>query len=297
MPFSFCRLSTRQLLALCVVLLGTVTALGLSSRRWLTNTKEMKAVAPSAVQAKNKANPLGNGYLQRKGMWPQLRPTLDAHGDRFEKPGKERVTIVGIINDLASDDKTPSRLIFEFPDKLRLEKQKKDKVHITIFDGKTKFKLGDVLKKEEEDELESLALDSADHFLAGHMQGFTTRFFGARFRLDDGTVRDYKGPFYDIYQLTDQIPHNNNEKREQYKRYFINSDSQLIERITYQTKSNGKDVDVTVQYSGWQIVEGQQLPTTITRLENGKTTMILSISAASLSRRADDGIFTNPQGK
>ncbi len=295
MPFSFRRLSKTQLLALCVVLVGTITALGLSSRRWLTNTKEMKPVTAAAPQAKIKANPLGKGYVQRKGMWPQLRGTLDAHGDRFEKQGKERLTIVGTISDpsLSQEEKTPSRLIFEFPDKLRLEKQRKDKLHVTIFDGKTKFKVGDTLKKEEEDELESLVLDSTDHFLAGHMQGFTTRFLGSRFRLDDGTSRDYKGPFYDIYQLTDQIPSGNSEKREQHKRYFINSNSQLIERITYQIKNNGRDVDVIVQYSGWQKVNGQQLPTTITRLENGKEIMSLSISAASLSPRADDGIFTN----
>lgn len=293
MPFSFRRLSKTQLLALCVVLVGTITTLGLSSRRWLTNTKEMKPV--TTPQAKNKANPLGKGYLQRKGIWPQLRSTLDAHGDRFEKPGKERLIITGNISDptLGADEKTPSRLIFEFPDKLRLEKQKKEKLDVTIFDGKTKFKIGGALKKEEENELESLVLDSADHFLAGHMQGFAMRSFGSRFRLDDGSTPNYTGPFYDIYQLTDQIPDNNSEKSTQPKRYFINSHSQLMERVTYQDKRNGGEVEVTVQFSDWQKVNGQQIPTKVTRTENGKAVSILTITTATLSPRTDDGIFTN----
>jgi hypothetical protein len=294
MPFSFRKLTKIQIGALGLPLVIAVAAFGVSSKRWFADNAPASATL-TVAQAKNKANPLGSGYLQRKGIWPQLRTALDAHGDRLEKPGRERLTMVGTISDpsLAPDEKTPSRLIFEFPDKLRLEKQKKDKLEVTIFDGKNKFKVGGALNKEEEDELESLVLDSADHFLAGHMQGFALRFLGSRFRLDDGTTRDYKGPYYDIYQLTDQMPQGNNEKREQSKRYFINSASQLIEHITYQTKSNGKEVDVTVQYSDWQKVNGQQLPRTITRSENGKPVFLFTVSTVSLSPKADDGIFTN----
>lgn len=297
MPFSLRKLTRGQIVAFALLVVVAVSALGFGSQRWFKPASATKAAAPLLAQAKKKVNPLGKGYLQRRGIWPQLQPALDAYGDRWEKPGRERLTLIGTLTSGDQAEKIPTQLIFEFPDKVRLEKQIDNKLHVTIFDGKKKFKLGDALKREEEEELESLALDSADHFLAGHMQGFAMRYLGARFRLDDGTTPDYKGPYYDIYQMTDQIPTSKDEFLPQNKRYYVNSDSQLIERVSYQINRNGVPVNVLVQYSGWQKANGQQVPGTITRSENGKSTSVLTISTVRLSTRADDGIFTIPQNK
>ncbi|MBS1809056.1 MAG: hypothetical protein JST84_12910 [Acidobacteria bacterium] len=198
MPFSFPRLRKAHLVALGVIALAGGTTLAVTSFGWFKVSPAAKPATSLPAQTKVKANPLGKGYLQRKGIWPQLRSALDAYGDRLEKPGKERFIAVGALSNtnLSINDKIPVRLIAEFPDKLRLEKQTNGKIETTIFDGKTKFKLGGAIKKEEDDELESLVLDSIEHFLAGQMQGQIIRFLGERFRLDDSKSPRYTGPFY-----------------------------------------------------------------------------------------------------
>lgn len=298
MPFTIRKLTKMQLFVLCLVVAAALTAMGINSR-WLFAAKtnsEVAVTTSSATQGGKKAIPLGKGYIDRKGIWPQLRSSLDAYGDRLEKPGKERMTAVGILSNASTTDneKVPVRLVFEFPDKLRLEKQKGNKVETTIFDGKKKVKIGDVLKPEEEEELETLVFDSIDHFMAAHALGNPLRFLGDRFHMDDGSAVNYTGPFYDIYQITEQQYDANNNKKQtvQQKLYFFNSDTHKLERITYQVADKKETVEAVVQLGGWQNLGGQVLPTSLTRLENGKPAITLTIGALVLSPRLNDGTFS-----
>lgn len=298
MPFSLRKLTKLQIVAVCLIVVSALTVLGINRKLSITKATTAKpvTVAPSAaVAAKTiKASSLGKGYIQRGGIWPQLRSALDAYGNRLEKPGKERVIAVATLGNtnIAANEKNIVRLIFEFPDKLRLEKQKNGKIETTVFDGKTKVKLNDVIKKEEEDELETLVFDSVDHFMAGHMQGQSLRFLGDRFRLDDGTAEKYNGSYYDIYQMMEPTTDVNNPKGQvQPKRYFFNSDTHRLERITYQVSDKKGTLDVLVEIGGWQKIDGQEFPKIITRSENGKPTLTLNIDSFIFSTRADDGIF------
>lgn len=300
MPFSSRKLTKLQIVAVCLVIVSTLTALGISRKLSASKTNVVTiskpVAAPSAMQAARKAVPLGKGYIDRRGAWPQLYSALDAYGDRLEKPGKERLTAVGTISnaDTTANEKVPVRLVLEFPDKLRIEKQKAGKTETTIFDGKLKIKLGDVLKQEEEKELESLVFDSIDHFMAAHLTGKPLRFLGDRFRLDDGTNPKYTGSYYDIYQITEPQFDANYVKKEalQEKLYFFNSDTHKLERITYQIADKKEKVEVLVELSGWQKLDGQVLPTSLTRYENGKPTITLTISSLALSTRANDETFS-----
>jgi outer membrane lipoprotein-sorting protein len=300
MPFSLRKLTKLQILAACLVIVSALTVLGINRKLSATKTNaatiSKPVAAPSAMQAARKAVPLGKGYIDRNGAWPQLHSALDAYGDRLEKPGKERLIATGTISnaDTTANEKVPVRLVFEFPDKLRIEKQKAGKMETTIFDGKTKIKLNDVLKQEEEKELESLVFDSVDHFMAAHLTRTPLRFLGDRFRLDDGTNPKYTGSYYDIYQITEPQFDANNVKKDtlQEKLYFFNSDNHKLERITYQVVDKKVKTDVVVELSGWQKLDGQVLPTTMTRFENGKQTITLTISALALSTRANDDTFS-----
>lgn len=299
MSFSFRRLRKAHLIAVGVIALAGITTLAVTRFGWFKTSSVANPAAGAPAQTRVKASPLGKGYLQRKGIWPQLRSALDAYGDRLEKPGKERLIAVGTISNTnhSINDKIPVRLISEFPDKLRLEKQNNGKIETTIFDGKTKFKLGGAIKKEEEDELDSLVFDSLEHFLAGQLQGYAIRFLGDRFRLDDGKSPNYTGPFYDIYQMMEPLSDIRNEKKHVIlqKHYYLNSDTHRLERVTYELTGRDGVVNVVIQIAGWQKVNGQNLPTSITRYENGKPTLTLTINTITLSPRAEDGIFTNPQ--
>ena len=130
MPFSLRRVHRFYFIAFGVLALAGITAFAVNKSGWLKKTSIIKTAAPQDIKVPPKqaikASPLGKGYLQRGGIWPQLHSALDAYGDRLEKPGKERVTALGTISnaDTTASEKVPVRLVFEFPDKLRIEKQK-----------------------------------------------------------------------------------------------------------------------------------------------------------------------------
>jgi hypothetical protein len=274
-----------------------VTSVTFTARAWRdkkgsTAKQDAAAVHPTAVR---KANLSGNGHIERRGIWPQLHSALDAYGDRLEKPGKERMIAVGtLINANTTDnEKVPVRLVSEFPDKLRIEKRRGNKIDTTIFDGKEKVKIGDTLGPQEEEELEALAFDSIDHFMAAHMLGKPLRFLGDRFHLDDGTTVNYTGPYYDIYQITEQQfdANNNNKGAVQQKLYFFNSDTHKLERITYKKGT----VRVAVELAGWQKMNGQVIPTSLTRFEDGRPIITLTISTLALMPPGNDGAFSTTQ--
>jgi hypothetical protein len=130
--------------AVVVVALVTFTARAWRDKKGSTAKQDAAAVQPTAVR---KANLLGKGYIERRGIWPQLHSALDAYGDRLEKPGKERMIAIGTLSNANTTDneKVPVRLVSEFPDKLRIEKRIGNKIDTTIFDGKKKVKAGDTL--------------------------------------------------------------------------------------------------------------------------------------------------------
>jgi hypothetical protein len=280
------------LAAVVAVAMVTFTARAWRDKKGSTPKRDAAAIPPTAAR---KANLLGKGYIERQGIWPQLHSALDAYGDRLEKPGKERLIAVGTLSNASTTDneKVPVRLVSEFPDKLRIEKQKGNKIHTTIFDGKEKVKIGDTLEQQEEEELEALAFDSIDHFMAAHMRGKPMRFLGDRFRLDDSPAEKYSGPYYDIYQISEQEfdANNNNKETIRQKLYFFNSDTHKLERITYKKGT----ISVAVELAGWQKMNGQVIPTRLTRFEDGRPTLTLTISTLALMPRANDGAFSIAQ--
>jgi hypothetical protein len=273
--------------AIFIIALLAIAALAMSARAWL---------APAPMKGQSSAAPTGgSGYVNRARLWPQLHKALSILGTRLEKPGQERLTLLGTISraQQAPAATLPMRLILEFPDKLRLEEQIGQQWRITVFGEQGLGKAGGSLKREDEDEIESLLFDSAEHFFAGQTQGLATRALGARFRLDDGTAENYSGPYYDIYQMNDHVQFGP-ALRVQPKFFYFNSQTQLLERVRYELKRDGGVVNVETLIGGWQKVNNQHLPGTITRLENGLATLVLTVTSASFNQRAADGIFAKP---
>jgi hypothetical protein len=176
----------------------------------------------------------------------------------------------------------------EFPDKLRLVFGGLQSRSIT-FDGQQANARLTSLAADELDVIETLAYDSAEHFFAAQTQGTAMRFLGARFRTDDGSSPDYNGPYYDVYKIADQIKASGEERTA--KLYYFNSDTLLLERVTYVVNRGGSEIHVETKLGDWRVADGQQVARRIERLENGASVFILSIRSASLGQRADDGIF------
>lgn len=277
------RLSAKFALAFLTAIV-LITVATFTVRAW--RDKKSSAAKQDVVAAQPTPELNAFGYVRRGRLWPQLRPMSVALGDRLEKPGKERLILTGHLRRASKrNENRPTRLILEFPDRLRLEEQDS----VTVYNNDFASSNG-VLKNNERDEVESLLFDFVDHFFASQMQGAATRFLGSRFRLDDGANPHYTGPYYEVYQVTDRIAVKQ-ELREQSKLYFFNSDTLLLERVRYQVERDGEAVEVEVLISGWRKVDGQQIPGAITRTENGAPVLSLSIISATVGGRQNDGLF------
>lgn len=270
------------LLALALSLSAITFATAGILRHETTNTKPVINQNPSNVTRSNR-----NTYVRRAQLSPRLAMNLNALGNRLERPGQERLALVGTWRVPGTAQPREFAATLEFPDRLRLNIGGPENRLIT-FDGQ-QTKATQTPAADELDLIETLAYDSAEHFFAAQMQGNAMRFLGARFRTDDGSTPDYAGPYFDVYKIADQIKTSEQERTA--KLYYFNSETLLLERVTYDINRGGSEISVETKLSDWRVVDGQQVARRIERFENGKSVFVLTIRSAGLGRRADDGIF------
>ena len=250
-------------------------AITFATAKILRRTSAGTAQNPSKVAKSNR-----NNYVRRSLLSSRLALNLSAMGNRLEQPGKERLILMGSLR--AGADTREVAATLEFPDRLRFVGPQD---RVLTFDGQqTKAVAADDL-----DLIETLVYDSAEHFFAAQMQGNAMRFLGSRFRTDDGSNPDYNGPYFDVYKIADQIKASGEERAA--KLYYFNSDTFLLERVTYVINRGGAEINVETRLSDWRGTNGQQVPRRIERVENGRPVFVLTIWSASLAQRTDDGIF------
>ena len=223
------------------------------------------------------------GYL----MWSPLREPFQIMASRLEKPGAEQIVFTGTLSRLKSENPNPVsvRLILEHPNRLRLEEGSK----ITVFDGSSLTRVGGELTDEDANEAETLLLDFPERLFVGFVSGNPMSQLGSRFRLDDGNDPHYKGPYYDVYQVAEGLsistsPPGLGNGEFTSKRYFINSNTNLLERIIYERRRGNRATSVEVKLDDWRQVEKQQMPFLITRLEGGRPALQFRASAAVLAK-------------
>jgi len=276
--------------ALLIALLGLTAVTFLASGR-LRGSKTTDTRTSTSQNASGRAKLKRTAYVRRGNLSPKLNWHLNALGDRLEKPGRERLSVTGTLS-RANSQAEEVTAVWEFPDRLRLTMPKGNQARVIAFDGEQVKAAGNPLDEAEQDLIETLVYGSAEHFFDTQMEGMATRFLGSRFRLDDGSSADYSGPYYDVYKIADQIM-TSADAREQLKLYYFNSDTLLLERVTYEITRNGATIKVEERLGDWTIEQGQQVARRIERFENGESVFVLTIGAAHLSARADDGVFAN----
>jgi hypothetical protein len=267
-----------------------VTAFSLSASAWWSRKAAISQQDITAAQPT--PTPNLSGYIQRGFLRSRLRDAARVLGDRLEKPGKERLTLVGTLRRPGNPGAVPFRLFQEFPRRMRLEEQG-SQPRVTGFDGSKGWVLGATPGAADLEVIETLVFDSTDHFFLGQKQGFATRALGTRFRLDDGATPRYAGPFYDLYQVIDRVTIET-ASRTQSKLFYVNSDTQLFERVRYRLDRGGRGVGVEIRLSNWRKINDQQLPGSIERLENDQPVLTLNIATAIVGPRQNDGIFNAP---
>jgi hypothetical protein len=229
-------------------------------------------------------------YVRRSNLSPKLVWHLKALGDRLERAGSERLSLTGTLRRATDSQAEEVSAIFEFPERLRLTLANESRV--ITFDGEQVKATGNPLDAAEQDLIETLVCGSAEHFFNTQMEGQATRFLGSRFRLDDCSSPNYKGPYYDVYKVTEQLK-TAPEHTERAKLYGFNSETLLLERVTYEIDRNGSGVKVEERLSGWTREQGQQVPRRLERLENGASVFVFTVRTAHLGQRVDDRIFIN----
>ncbi len=228
-------------------LLFVITVLGLGVVGFAAIHRPTHTAAP--LDTRPNGSSIGRhsdkAYVNRGLLSSRLALHLNVLGNRLEKPGKERVTIAGVLRFATDSQDREIAATLEFPDRLRVLVQKGSQSRLSTFDGKQAK--GD---SDELDLIETLAYDSAEHFFATLMQGNAMRFLGARFRTDDGSSPDYNGPYFDIYKISDQIETSGQERAA--KLYYFNSDTLLLERVTYIINRDGTEINVETKLSDWR---------------------------------------------
>ncbi len=280
------KFALASLMAVVVLTLVTFTA-----RAW--RNKASSATRHGAAVVQQTPAAAASGYVRRARLRPRLHEALGILGDRLEQPGKERLTLIGVLKRQRNSAAVPFRLITELPNLMRLEERINGQLHVIGFDGNNGWAIGSAFDNSAQETIESLVFDSVDHFFLGQTQGLAIRPLGSRFRLDDGAAVNYSGPFYDIYQMIDLVKIGPTT-RQQPKLFYLNSDTQTLERVRYRIARDGAPVDVEAQITNWQRVSNQNMPRSITRSENGQEALTLTIESATIGPRVADGIFNRP---
>jgi hypothetical protein len=284
-------MSKRKLFRPLVLLLALTTAvLAVASIRKLRGPGATPTKARSGQNRIATPSLNDHSYVRFAQLPAPLRWHLKQFGDRITAPGKERITITGMIKRAGDSRFLPIHLTLEFPDRVRLTVQDGIQQRTIAFNGQTATGVGDALTNSERDIIESLVYDTEEHFLLSQTQGAGTRVLGQRFRADDGTTPNYTGPYYDLYEVTDQV-NSGSGPRIQRKTFYFDSTSLLLAKVRYQLLRDGATVDVETQISEWQKREGQQIARRILRLENNQPVLTLTINAVAIGRRIDDESF------
>ena len=256
--------------AITLILFVSGVAAVIANRRLSSTKKNPPAmVAPSRL-------PVRTGYPDRihtSRLRPQMRVMMAALGNRLSERGRERVTVAGTLTHGGASQ--PAVVVHEFPNRLSV---RVNSGVLVSFDARAGAGVSG--NAQTQSFLESLFYDSAESFFIAQWRGAATRFLGARAQ---GTESN-DGPVYDIYEVIDQDAARG-AGQPTTKRYFFNSDTQLLEIVRYQSQRGGESIAVETRFGGWRKIDGQHVPGSITRLENGRVTLTLANGSTTLGPR------------
>jgi hypothetical protein len=225
--------------------------------------------------------------IDNRLAYERLSTLGKAMGDRLSKPGTERSQLVGRL--IQKGAVTPLRLTRDISGAYKLEEV--NGRTIASFDGSTNTTPTAGRKPEDDPLEETLTQDVPEVFLFAVANQQAYRFLGGRYRTDDGTTKDYQGPWLDIYQLPVALE-NRPEKTRRLKLFFFDSTDYLLRRVAYDVPgAQGRVTQVEVFWEGWRNVAGQRFPSRISRRENGVEVWTFEILEAAAGPRINNEKF------
>jgi hypothetical protein len=201
-------------------------------------------------------------------------------GQRFYRPGKERITAQGTLTYFDGDQEVnePIQIIRQSHLKIRLDQGGK----VSIFDGNNTRPVLSGTEKVK-DSLQVLLEDSAEGFIDLLQTTVTRRHLGTGFKLESAVESD---PGMDVILMSYPDAFQNNTPIQ--KAYWFSSRTKLLGVVSYLSGSGRVNHIVIDDYRD---IEGEKLPFRVERWEDGKLVMRLTLNEATLSAGAEDGIF------
>jgi hypothetical protein len=214
-----------------------------------------------------------------------VRQIVIALGDRVQRPGKERLTLTGSLNQQGTISQI--QIIRELPGLLRID-ESGGKNKSLAFDGTT-LNGSSATDAGDEDLAETLESDTAESFLAKFGPGASVRRLGDRFKVKGETGF---GSQVDIYEVVSPVTLKRN-KQTTMKRYMFDSGTGLLRRVVYAATQSGKVVLVQTLLSNYSFASGYPVPGRIARSVDGTEVFAFTLTSAVVAAATPDSTFTS----
>lgn len=221
-------------------------------------------------------------YVQPTAIPGVFQRYIHAAGDRFSKPGKERLVCTGSAT-IAGQSSTFTA-IAELPGKVRIQYGPQGRV--VTFDLERSSAPGSV-DDADEAVLETFAYDSTDRFLFGIAEGTLPRVLGFAFRPDSSVP---PAPAVDIYQVFQMVASRRNQDQA-VKHFEFDSQTGLLQRIVYLVPRDNHAVAVEVNHSDYADVDAQNVAQRIVRREDGQIVADIHIAQVQFQPKQHDNAF------
>ena len=209
------------------------------------------------------------------------RNVLIAHGDRLEKPGKEILTLTGVLDEYNGGGQKVSSVVtirWEFPDKLTVSNATRNEQ--VQFNGSDVSKPGGNISEKDQDIVESMVHDTTDSFILGRFAGSSISLIGHGFNLQDPRSTNKLTGVCDLFQVAEEGGVRGKTSKTD-KVYCFDPSTHYLKAVIY--KDGG--VLLETRASGWRLVSGNALPSVIQRYRNNALSLSLNITNAVFTGR------------
>jgi hypothetical protein len=196
---------------------------------------------------------------------------LMALGKRMSCVGKEKTTYTGQLFD-KNGKAASARVIQDVLGLVRLEGFRNNG-EVLSFDGKNvKSSLNGneiAAQKDDEDLLEVFVMDTVEGMMESMRKSAAVRFLGTGFGPSPDAEPDYKGPRYDIYEVTTTVRCRQDQLLRT-KLYYFDTSTGLLLSTRYYDRSAATPVKIETRYSTWGDIDGSKYPAHIEHYVDGK---------------------------
>jgi hypothetical protein len=209
----------------------------------------------------------------------------EALGMRVSATGKEQTVYAGELVD-ANGNRTRLQIVHQLPGLVRIDSVAGRRTSLA-FDG-TRDR--GVITPMDEALIETFVGDSVEGLFASLDGNAAVRLLGRRFGPDPRTHPNYKGPRYDIYEVTAPVA-SRPDGIVRMKFYYFDSETGLLQRTRYDDRSVRPRRKIETRFSAWGRVDGSLYPGRIERYEDGRLVFSFVTAEVAAGPRADPQQF------